>query len=252
MREDRLLSQLPNRQLREIRVCGKVLETMQPRSEEPQRLKLLILIPRLRKAPRQLNASSQSPPQQRRARLNPRVLVRNVVLHTSLRIDGQLDLLVDEATKAGIVLPCVVVVVVVLWVIDVLLRAVAAETVLRDLKLACGVAERQEREDPQHHSDGLLIDHLQRARINCLGVVAQPVSKVHALERQVVELAPAEAAREVQPEKGILDVAVAPVDALGGRDGGNVTRAECCGGEKLGQFSEWLIVRRSGIVVGLC
>lgn len=74
-------------------------------------------------------------------------VIGNIVLHACARIDQEL-LFLDRPSETRIVLPGVLVVGIVLWVVNVLLGAVDAESLLGDLEFSGGITEGQEAQNP--------------------------------------------------------------------------------------------------------
>ena len=144
------------------------------------------------------------------ARHDISTLVGNVVLHASLLINGQLNTLVDGPSQAAVVLAGVHVVRIILGVVDVVLRAVAAEPVRSDLKLAGAVAEAEEAEHAKQQADGLCRDGLDGTDVDGLAVVSQPVAKVDTGDHHLVELLAAHGAGHQDLEQGIFNVAMTP------------------------------------------
>ena len=138
------------------------------------------------------------------------VLVGNVVLHAGLLVNGELDTLIDGATKAAVVVAGVDVVGIVLGVVDMVLGAVAAQAVGGDFKLAATIAKGQETEDAEKEADGFGGNGLDGTDIDGLGVVAEPVAKVNAGNGELVESLAAHGAGHGDLEEGICDITVAP------------------------------------------
>lgn len=68
------------------------------------------------------------------------MLVGDVVLHSGVLIDGELDSLVNWAAESSVILSGILVVGVILWVVDVVLWTVAAKTLGGDLELLGSVS----------------------------------------------------------------------------------------------------------------
>lgn len=66
--------------------------------------------------------------------------IGDVILHTRARIDQEF-LLLDRPSEARIVLPCVFVVGIILWVVNVLLGAVDSQSLLGDLELSGSITK---------------------------------------------------------------------------------------------------------------
>lgn len=113
-------------------------------------------------------------------------------------------------------------------------RAITAQSLCSNFECACAISKSHERQHPQlsnpannqkqilrsllicsvgayNKPDSRPFDIFQRANINGLGVVPQPVAKVNALDSHGVELLAAERASHEKLEQGILDVTMAPV-----------------------------------------
>jgi hypothetical protein len=86
-----------------------------------------------------------------------------------------------------------------------------SQTVSSDLKFSSGIAKRHEGEDPDQYTDCLSLDALESADIDGLGVVAEPVAKVDALDHHRVPLV---ASQTGDSGEHIFDIAMAPVVAL--------------------------------------
>lgn len=73
--------------------------------------------------------------------------IGDVILHARIRIDQEL-LLLDRSSETRVVLSCVLIVGIVLWVINVLLRAVDSQSLLGDLEFSGGITKGQEAQNP--------------------------------------------------------------------------------------------------------
>lgn len=97
--------------------------------------------------PAEMNTSSNTVSDVAGAGCPPTTIIGDVVLHASTRINQEL-LLLDRPSETRVVLPCVLVVGIVLWVVDVLLGTVHAQSLLGDLKFSGGIAKGQEAQNP--------------------------------------------------------------------------------------------------------
>ena len=82
-------------------------------------------------------------------------LVRDVVLHARLGVDGQLNSFVHGATETRVVFARVQVVSVVLGVVDVVLGSVAAQALGGHLELPGSIAKGHESEDAEEQANRL-------------------------------------------------------------------------------------------------
>lgn len=141
---------------------------------------------------------------------NVGTLVGDVVLQASLLVDAELNTLIDGATKSLVVLASVNIIGVVLGVVDVVLWTVAAETVSSHLELLGAIAEGEETQDAEKETDGLGRNRLDRAHVDGLRVISEPVAKVDARHIELVELLASGGAGQGDGKKNILDVTVSP------------------------------------------
>jgi hypothetical protein len=137
-------------------------------------------------------------------------LVGNVVLHARLWVDRELSFLINGTSKATVILASVDILGVVLGVVDVLLRAVAAQSLSGNLELAGAVAKGHEAENAKEETDGFGRNGLDSADIDSLGVISEPVSKVRARNVDLVELLAIEGTSQGEGEESIFDIAVSP------------------------------------------
>ena len=138
-------------------------------------------------------------------------LVRNVVLHASLGINGELDLLVNGPTETAVVLTGILVISVVLGVVNVLLGPVATKSFAGNFELAGAIAEGHEAEDAKEEADSFSRDGLDRSNIDGLGVVAGPVAKVGLLYHELGELlAAVVGVGGGKAEEDVFDITMAP------------------------------------------
>lgn len=185
---------------------------MQAGAQKTQSLVLVGLVLRAVEAAAELDAATEEVADVLGRRHDAGALVGNVVLHARVRVDAELRLLVDGPAQAAVVAARVLIVGVVLRVVDVVLGPVAAEPVGRHLELPRAVAKGQEAEDAQQQPDRLGRHRLDRAHVDCLRVVAQPVAKVDARDVELAELLAAGRARHHDLEEDILNVTMAPWD----------------------------------------
>ncbi|EPE06016.1 hypothetical protein F503_02845 [Ophiostoma piceae UAMH 11346] len=198
MGEDVALAHLNESQLSVVAVGEVVLKTVQTGAEETQGLVEVILVAGAAVGAAELDAAAEELAHVVGTGHDVGALVCNVVLHAGLGVDAELDALVDGATQAGIVAAGIDVVGVVLGVVDVVLGAVAAQTVGGDLELFGAVAKGQEAENTEQQTDGLGRDGLDGTDIDGLAVVAQPVAKVDTRDRELVKLLAADGAGHEQ------------------------------------------------------
>jgi hypothetical protein len=116
-----------------------------------------------------------------------------------------------------------------LGVVNVLLGPIAPQPVSCNLKLLGAVSKGHEAQNPEEDADGLSRHHLDRAHIDSLRVVAQPVAKVDALYVHFAELLASPAGNE-ERKQCVFNVSMAPVLALDCTQAGNVTCTKSCGG----------------------
>ena len=135
----------------------------------------------------QLNGLGEKPPDVLGRRHDSSLLIGNVVLHAGSRINSQLDFLVYGPSQAAVVLSGILVISVILGIVNVVFRTVAAQAGGRDLEFARAVAKRQEAEHAEKEADGLGRDRLDGADVDSLRVVAQPVAKVDTRDLQIVK-----------------------------------------------------------------
>jgi hypothetical protein len=100
------------------------------------------------------------------------------MLQTSPLINIELPSLVHGGTETAIVLPRIDVIGIVLGIVNMLLRPVATESIPRDLELASSIPERHETEHPEQKSNGFSADILNRAYVDSLAVISQPIPEV--------------------------------------------------------------------------
>lgn len=183
---------------------------METSSEETKGLIELGVIVAARIAASELNALSEQGANMFSRAHDIDILVGDVILHAALRIDSQLDSLVNRATKAAVVLTSVLVIGIVLGVVNVVLGAVAAQTIGGDLELAATIAEGEEAENAEQEADGLSGDVLDGAHVDSLGVVTEPIAKVDTRDHDLVELLAAYRAGHHDREESIFDITVTP------------------------------------------
>ena len=226
VREDITLAHLGERELDVVAVGEVVLQAVQTSSQETKGLVEILVVLVSPVAAAELDAFPKELANMQRRGHDVDILIRNVILHARLGVDAELDLLVHGAAQTTVVLRRIFVIGIVLGVVDVVLGAVAAQTVGRDLELAAAIAKGEEAEDAEEQTDGLSRDALDRADVDGLGVVAEPVAKVDAGDHDLVKLLATNRAGHHDLEESIFDIAVAPVLALDTRDAGNVTSSE--------------------------
>jgi hypothetical protein len=95
----------------------------------------------------EVNTSRNAVSDVARASCPSTTVICDVVLHACARVDQEL-LFLDGPSETRIVLPCVLVVGIVLWVVNVLLGAVDTESLLGDLEFSGGITEGQEAQNP--------------------------------------------------------------------------------------------------------
>lgn len=94
-----------------------------------------------------MNTSSNAVPDVARAGCPPTAIIGNVILHACARIDHEL-LFLNRPSETRVVRPCVLVVGIVLWVVNVLLGPVHAQPLLGDLEFSGGITKGQEAQNP--------------------------------------------------------------------------------------------------------
>lgn len=139
--EDVAVAQLDEGELDVVGVREEVLEAVQARAHEAQRLVEGVVAAGGGVLAAELDAAAEQPAQQARRGRDVLALVGDVVDHARRRVEGQLALLVDGAPQAVPVVLGVVVAAVALGVVDVLFRTVAAEALLGDLEFLGAEAE---------------------------------------------------------------------------------------------------------------
>jgi hypothetical protein len=138
--------------------------------------------------------------------------VCNIVLHACLRIDRQLSFFINRSSQAFIILTGIDVLGVILGVVDVVLRTVAAQSFGSDLKLARAVTESHETENAEQEADGLSRNGLDSTDIDSLGIISKPVSEVDTRDVNFVELLAVEGLGLRQDQECVSDIAVAPFE----------------------------------------
>jgi hypothetical protein len=114
--------------------------------------------------------------------------IRNVVLHASLGINRQLSFFIDGPSETLVIVTSIDVVGVVLGVVDVILRAVAAKSLGGNLELAGTVAKGHETKNTEKEADGLSRHRLDGTNIDGLRIVPKPVSEIDTRNVDLVEL----------------------------------------------------------------
>lgn len=76
-------------------------------------------------------------------------LVSDIVLHSSLRVDPELNTLIDGSTQSSVILAGIFVVGIVLGVVYVVFWTVAAEAIGRDLEFLRTISKSQEAENAE-------------------------------------------------------------------------------------------------------
>jgi len=105
------------------------------------------------------------------------VLIGDIVLHTRLLVDGELNTLVNRATESTVVLSSILVVGIVLGVVDVVLGTVAAKAISCDLELAGAIAKSHEAQDAEQQPDSLGGNCLDSADVDGLGIITITTSQ---------------------------------------------------------------------------
>lgn len=188
------------------------------------------LISRVLVAAAELNGASEQTTDHARRGGDAGIFGSNVPLQARSLVNTQLPPLVDWASQAAVILTGVQVVGVVFRVVNVLFRAVAAESLAGDLELAGAVSEAHESQNPQQKSDCLSRDILDGAHVDSLAVISQPIAKVRSLDIQLAELLSTKGAGGEEGEEGVFDVAVTPVDAFDLGGAADVSSAKGQGG----------------------
>ncbi|KAG7147775.1 hypothetical protein HYQ46_003363 [Verticillium longisporum] len=168
--EDVALALLNQGKLDVVAVGEKVFEAVKPGSQKTQSLKEILLPLVAAVFATELDAVAQKVAKKLGRSHNASPLIRNVVLHASLGVDGKLDALINGTTKSTVISSSILVIGIVLGVIDVLLRAVAAEPVSRHLELLRAIAKGEETQHAENETDGLSRDGLDRADVDGLRV----------------------------------------------------------------------------------
>lgn len=97
-------------------------------------------------------------------------LVGNVILHTRLGIDSEF-LWLDRTAKALIELSSILIVGIVLWVVNVLLGTVDAETLISNFKFTGSIAKAHEGENPDQDADGASRNTFESTNVDSLAVI---------------------------------------------------------------------------------
>ena len=108
-----------------------------------------------------------------------------------------------------------------------LFRPVNAQALARDFEFPRGIAKRHEGQDPDQNANRVCLDTFQRANIDSLRIVAQPVAKIHALDHHRRPLVSLETRDRLEH---VLYIAMAPVVAFDLGDRGDVPSSKCCCG----------------------
>lgn len=137
-------------------------------------------------------------------------LVGNVVLHSSLPVDRELDALIYGTAQSSVVLAGILVISIVLGIVDMIFRSVAAEALGGDLELLRTIAKTQEAKNAKEKSDSFGRNRLDRADIDGLRVISKPVAEVDTRDHKLVELLASNGSCHQDRKKGILDIAMTP------------------------------------------
>lgn len=183
---------------------------MKAGSHQPECFVEILLVLSVLVAAAELDAASEQAADVLARGHNAGPLIGDVVLHARLRINAQFTTLVDGGSQASIILASIFVLGIILWVVDVVFRAVATEALGSDLELAGAIAKGEEAEDAEEEADGLSRDRLDGANINSLGVVTQPVAEVGSGDGHLVEFLAIPGAGHGERQEGIFNIAVAP------------------------------------------
>lgn len=100
-----------------------------------------------------------------------------------------------------------------LWVVDVLLGAVASKSLGGYLELTRSIAKSEERKTPQQDTDGLSRELLQSTDIDRLRVVTKPVTKVYTFDIKLVEFG-ITPCNHNQLQECVLNISVTIVDSV--------------------------------------
>lgn len=118
-----------------------------------------------------------------------------------------------------------------LGVIDVLFGPVAAESIAGNFKFLGPIAKAHEAKYPEQDANGLCRHILDRADVDGLRVISQPVTEVYALDVHLAELL-AGATADKECEKGIFNISMAPILSLDRAQAGNIACTKGCGGTR--------------------
>lgn len=91
------------------------------------------------------------------------------------------------------------------------------------------VPKAHEAEDPDENANGLRTDVLDGTHIDCLAVVAQPVTEIDTLDIQLAELASAGDPGQEESQQSIFNISMTPVLALDLGERGNVSGTKSIG-----------------------
>lgn len=183
---------------------------MKRSSHEAEGLVALSLVSAASIAPSKADTAGKEIPNKSGRGSDTGTLVGDVVLHTGLRVDGELETFVYRATKGSVVVAGIHVVGIVFGVINMFFGAVATEAVGSNFKLLGSETEGHETEDAEEKSDGFGRYCLDGTDVDGLGVIPEPVSKVNSGDVELVELLAAKGSCHGNLQQSILDVSMAP------------------------------------------
>lgn len=104
------------------------------------------------------------------------------------------------------------------------LRSINTQPFLCDLKLARGKAKAHKAEDPDKYPDAIRLHTLDRADVDGLRVVTQPVTKIDLLDKLTRPFCTLEKSKLLE---GVFDIAVAKIETLDFGERGDVPCTEC-------------------------
>ena len=183
---------------------------MKRSSHEAEGLVALSLVSATSVAPAKTDTAGKEIPNKTGRGSDTDALVSDVVLHTSVWVDGELDSLVYRATKSSVIVTSVHIVGIIFGVINMFFGAIATEAVGSNFKLLGSEAEGHEAEDAEEKSDSFGRDRLDGTDVDGLGVIPEPVSEVNSGDVELVELLAAKGLCHGNLQQSILDVSMAP------------------------------------------
>ena len=95
-------------------------------------------------------------------------------------------------------------------IINMIFRTVATKSVCSDLELPSAVAKGHKPKNPQQDANSFSRDIFDRADINRLGIISQPVSKIDSGNHQLVEFLSTGSSGHQKREESVFDISMAP------------------------------------------